>query len=169
VESPAAVPAPDLPLSHSLEQEHREIDDLIKGCADAPVASPETRAGLARAVAELRWHIYVEEELLFPPLRAAGMTGPILVMLREHGQMWPLLDALDRELHDEADHELVRAACRRLLILLQHHNPKEEQILYPQLGHVLGEEASSAVREFLTGGRVPADWTCHHLRPRTGG
>lgn len=163
-----AVPAES--LSQALEREHREIDDAVKRCADLPAASPEVRAGLERAVAELRWHIYVEEELLFPPLRAAGMTGPILVMLREHAEMWPILDALDRALRDDVDQGVLRAPCRELFILLQHHNPKEEQILYPQVDRVLGADASVAIHEFLGAGRVPADWTCQHLRPeRVGG
>lgn len=162
-----AVPAES--LSQALEQEHREIDDAIKRCADAADASPEARADLERAVAELRWHIFVEEELLFPPLRAAGMTGPILVMLREHAQMWPMLDKLDQALREEFDQGALRTACRQLLILLQHHNPKEERILYPQVDRVLGEDTTGAIREFLSGGRVPADWICQHLRPKRAG
>ena len=152
-------------LSQALEREHREIDDAIKGCAAGPGASPQAVTALKRAVAELRWHIFVEEELLFPRLRAAGMTGPVLVMLREHGQMWPILDTLDQALRDEVDQDRLLTACRQLLILLQHHNPKEERILYPQVDHALGADASGAIREFLTGGRVPAGWTCQHLRP----
>jgi iron-sulfur cluster repair protein YtfE (RIC family) len=169
VESPAAGAASEESLSHALEREHREIDDAIRRCADVPVASPEARAALERAVRELRWHIYVEEELLFPPLRAAGMTGPILVMLREHAQMWPILATLDLALREDPGLGVLRTACRDLVILLQHHNPKEEQILYPQVDQALGVDASSAVREFLSGGRVPADWTCQHLRPERAG
>jgi regulator of cell morphogenesis and NO signaling len=169
VEHRAADAVPAVSLSQALEQEHREIDDAIKRCADTAVASPEAGADLERAVAELRWHIYVEEELLFPPLRAAGMTGPILVMLWEHGQMWPILDTLDQALRDEVDQGTLHTSCRTLLILLKHHNPKEEKILYPQVDYVLGEDASGAIREFLTGGRVPADWMCQHLRPKRGG
>jgi hemerythrin-like domain-containing protein len=156
-------------LSRALEQEHREIDEAIRRCADEPVPTPGARADLERAVRELRWHIYVEEELLFPPLRVAGMTGPIMVMLREHGQMWPILDALDQALGEDADQSVLPAACRELFALLERHNPKEERILYPQVDRVLGAEASNGIREFLDGGRVPADWTCQHLRPERAG
>lgn len=151
-------------LSQALEREHREIDDAILTCSRATGASPEARAALQQAIAELRWHIFVEEELLFPPLRAAGMTGPVLVMLREHAQMWPVLDDLDQALRGDADQGAVRTSCRQLLVLLQHHNPKEERILYPQVDQVLGVEASVAVRDFLSGGEIPSDWVCHNLR-----
>lgn len=157
-------------LSQALEREHRDIDDAIKACADVPVASPAARAALQRAVAELRRHIYVEEELLFPPLRAAGMTGPVLVMLREHAQMWPVLDTLDQALHEDIDQGLLRTACRQLFVLLQHHNPKEEQILYPRVDHVIGDVESHGVLELLDTGQMPQGWICHLFRPkRTGG
>lgn len=155
-------------LSQALEREHREIDNAIKGCADGSVLDSQSKVDLKRAVEELRRHIYVEEELLFPPLRQAGMTGPILVMLREHAQMWPILDALEQGLADGVSDDVPRTACRQLYILLQHHNPKEEQILYPQVDRVLGHSASIVVRELLDTGRVPADWTCQHLRAAHG-
>lgn len=155
-------------LRDALERDHRDVDNAVEGYADGTVSGARAQLGLKRAVEELRRHIYAEEELLFPPLRQAGMTGPILVMLREHGQMWPILDTLDRELREDAGEDVLRTACRQLLILLQQHNPKEEQILYPQVDHVLGADERIAVREFLDAGQVPADWTCQHLRRPQG-
>lgn len=152
-------------VSRTLVREHGEIDDAIKRCAEVPVAGPQARAALKRAVTELRRHIYVEEDLLFPPLRAAGMIGPIMVMLREHAQMWPVLATLDRELVEGADDEL-RRTCRQLLVLLQHHNPKEEQILYPQIDHVVGDDERHGVLQLLDTVEMPQGWTCHLLRPR---
>jgi regulator of cell morphogenesis and NO signaling len=78
-------------LADVLQGEHREIDDGI----NAFVAGSDERAteSLCRAVAALRRHIYVEEERVFPALREQGLFAPVLVMLREHGQLW---DALDR-------------------------------------------------------------------------
>jgi hemerythrin superfamily protein len=83
--------------------------------------------------------------------------------------MWPILDTLNQALRDEVDQGTWHTACRQLLILVRYHNPQEEKILYPQLDYVLGEDASGAIREFLTGGRVPADCMCQHLRPKRGG
>jgi iron-sulfur cluster repair protein YtfE (RIC family) len=153
-------------LSQVLVREHGEIDGALKACADVPVPGPEARAALKRAVGELRRHIYVEEELLFPPLQAAGMTGPILVMLREHAQMWPVLATLDRELVQGVGDDELRRACRQLLVLLQHHNPKEEQIIYPQVDHVVGDDKRHGALELLNTGQMPQGWICHLLRPR---
>lgn len=151
-------------LSRALEQEHREIDGVIKGWADGPAPGADQKVGLRRAVDELRRHIYAEEELLFPPLRQAGMVGPILVMLREHGDMWPLLDRLDHGLAEDVDDDVLRSTCRRLLTVLEHHNPKEEQILYPELDRLVGSDASHDVHELLDAGRMPEGWTCQFLR-----
>jgi len=148
------------PLHQALEREHRDVDDAVKACADSPVASAEAREALGRAVADLRRHIYVEEELLFPPLRAAGMVGPVLVMLREHAQMWPVLDRLDRALREDDEQGVLRAACRELFVLLQHHNPKEEQILYPQADLALDDQAAERLHEFLDSGALPEGWVC---------
>jgi iron-sulfur cluster repair protein YtfE (RIC family) len=155
-------------LSGALVREHREIDDAIESCAGAASPGADERAGLKRAVDELRHHIYAEEELLFPPLRQAGMVGPILVMLHEHGEMWPLLDTLDDELADGADGALLRTTCGQLLAVLQRHNPKEEQILYPEADRTLDGDASRDIHEFLDAGQMPADWTCHFLRVQHG-
>jgi iron-sulfur cluster repair protein YtfE (RIC family) len=160
--------ASEAPLRRALEQEHREIDGILERCVDGPVLSADDRAELRRAVEELRRHIYAEEELLFPALREAGIIGPILVMLREHGQMWPILDRLDLGLSEQIDSAVLRADCRALLALSQLHNPKEEQILYPELDRVVGADAGADVHELLETGRVPTDWTCHFLRAADG-
>jgi regulator of cell morphogenesis and NO signaling len=155
-------------LSRALQQEHREIDEVITSCADGTPPDPDERAALSRAVEELRRHIYAEEELLFPPLRDAGMVGPILVMLSEHADMWPLLDALDSRLARGGDDDLLRTTCRKLLMLLQRHNPKEEQILYPEIDRIVAADTAPAVHELLEVGRIPADWTCQFLRAKHG-
>lgn len=156
-------------LRDALERDHREVDNTVEGYANGTATGTRAQLGLKRAVEELRRHIYVEEELLFPPLRQAGMTGPILVMLREHGQMWPILDTLDQALRDDASEEVLRSACRQLLALLQQHNPKEERILYPQVDQVLGVDEGIAIREFLDAGQVPTVWTCQRPRPQGAG
>ena len=51
----------------------------------------------------LRRHIYLEEEFLFPPLRAAGMMAPLFVMVRQHGELWDAMRALDALLAVDAD------------------------------------------------------------------
>lgn len=143
-------------LAEALEHEHREIDAGIEAYTSGP--TPDSRAQLLRATAALRRHIYLEEEILFPPLYAAGMVAPLLVMLREHGQIWATLDALERAL--DSDPETARGLLRQLTVQLQHHNLKEERIVYPQADHTLPDPVADRLRAFLDSGELPAGWVC---------
>jgi iron-sulfur cluster repair protein YtfE (RIC family) len=117
-------------LAQALEREHRDIDGGIEQyAASGPDGDP---APLLRAMEGLRRHIYLEEEFLFPPLKAAGMTMPVFVMLREHGELWDAMDALDAQLASDAAPVVMQSACRELLAMLDNHNSKEEPIIYPQ-------------------------------------
>lgn len=62
----------------ALEADHRAIDDHFAGFASAAANGTLERDHLAEAVRALRLHIWVEEDLFFPPLRAAGVVGPVL-------------------------------------------------------------------------------------------
>ena len=144
-------------LAMALEREHHEID---AGIEEFTAGSGE-REPLVRAVRALRRHIYLEEEFLFPALHAAGLTSPVLVMLREHAQMWATLDALGAEQDAGAAFTL----CRRLAVQLLHHNLKEEKVLYPELDRVVPEPRAGRLRAFLDSGEMPAGWVC--VRART--
>lgn len=145
----------------TLEREHRTIDDGIMNFADADpsAVTPEQRGGLLDAIAVLRRHIYIEEEYLFPPLRAAGMVGPVMVMVREHGLMWPLLDQLQRLVSD-GNFGTAAQLCRDLLEQLNSHNTKEEMILYPQADEVLSPGDLDELTGLLSTAEIPADWLC---------
>ena len=140
-------------LGAALEREHREIDSGI----ETYLAQSDDRNSLQRAMAGLRRHIYLEEAFLFPPLRAAGMFGPIMVMLREHGELWQTMEGLDAQLADGAAAE---QSCRRLLGLLARHNEKEEPIVYPQADQVLPGQDAADLHAFLRSGDLPPGWVC---------
>lgn len=150
-------------LAAALEYEHHEIDDGIA----AFTASPGDRQTLARAIAALRRHIYLEEEFLFPLLHEAepGLAAPVFVMLREHAQVWGLLDALERSADDGTGTEL----GKRLTVRLLHHNLKEEKILYPRTDDLLPPMAAGRLLAFLSSGELPDGWVClMKARPAPG-
>ncbi|HLT10580.1 MAG TPA: hemerythrin domain-containing protein [Micromonosporaceae bacterium] len=147
-------------LAVALEREHREIDEGIAEFTAALAAGVVEADPLLRASQALRRHIYLEERFLLPPLREAGFAAPVFVMLREHGQIWRTLDTLDSQVASGADPATLHQTCRELEVQLQHHNLKEERILYPQSDHVLTETAQSELRDFLEKGHLPDGWVC---------
>lgn len=147
-------------LADALEREHREIDRGIEAFLAAQAHGRSDIEPLTRAMTALRRHIFLEEEFLFPPLRDAGMVAPIFVMLREHGEIWDTMDAIESRLATHADETSVPESCQELLARLQQHNAKEEPIIYPQADTTLSAEARERFRAFLAPGQFPEGWTC---------
>jgi DUF438 domain-containing protein len=91
----------------------------------------------------MRCHFAREEELLFPAFEAAtGHTmGPTRVMRMEHDQMRGLFVSAAEAL---AAHDARRflGVSESLMVLVQQHNMKEEQILYPMCDEVLPDAAA---------------------------
>lgn len=156
-------------LTAALEREHQEIDAGLAAFVDGLDSDELRGAELDRPADALRRHIYLEEEFLFPPLRAAGMVPPVLVMLREHGEIWRTLEALELDVGPGTaagtaqDRSVV---ARELLAQLARHNAKEEPIIYPQGDAVLSDQAKAELHEFIDNGRMPPGWVCAQARPR---
>ena len=146
-------------LTAALEREHHQIDEGIAAFA----AAPGDRQPLAHAIRALRRHIYLEEEFLFPMLYQAqpGVAAPVFVMLREHGQIWALMDSLEHLGNDASG----LAVTSQLTSHLLHHNLKEERVLYPRADAVLPPAAAGRLRAFLDCGELPAGWVCAQARP----
>ncbi|NLG19898.1 MAG: hemerythrin domain-containing protein [Actinomycetales bacterium] len=160
-------------LTEALEREHDEIDAGLEAFAEGLAAGTFREDDLSRAATALRRHIYLEEEFLFPPLRAAGMLPPVLVMLREHGEIWRTLDALEVEANrlketvgpDVGEHPVAGSGeaadtCRDLLEILAEHNAKEEPIIYPQGDVVLAPDVKQDLHDFILEGQMPQGWVC---------
>lgn len=147
-------------LAAALEREHREIDEAIEAFTARPSSGDRDRQSLMRAISALRRHIYFEEEFLFPLMREAGLVAPVFVMLREHGQIWTTLDSLERALDAGTADGAELRLCRQLTVQLQHHNLKEERIVYPQADRALTASAAAQLRAFLDSGGLPDGWVC---------
>jgi regulator of cell morphogenesis and NO signaling len=147
-------------LAVALEREHRAIDRGIEAFLAGRVEGRSETKPLKEAMGALRRHIFLEEEFLFPPLREAGLVAPVFVMLREHGEIWATMDAIDAHLGTDAGGSSMAELCLTLLAQLEGHNSKEEPILYPKADAVLTATASADLKAFLAAGRIPAGWVC---------
>lgn len=145
----------------ALEADHHEIDRLfatfITSTAGAGSVDQES---LTEAIRKLRLHIWIEEEIFFPPLKAAGAVGPVMVMHREHGEIWRGLDNLERIVAgEEPDLEAVLFAWGPLNQTLTEHNYKEEKILYASADRILEPSVSRKVNNALIAS-LPEGWVC---------
>lgn len=145
----------DTTLTAALEREHDEIDAGLEAFAAGLAEGGGDTSHLERAATALRRHIYLEEEFLFPPLRASGMLAPVLVMLREHGEIWRTLDGLEQEVRDTPT---ASDLTGDLLTLLEEHNAKEEPIIYPEGDARLPDDVKTRLHEFIREGSMPEGW-----------
>lgn len=128
-------------ITTPLFQHHKHCDEIFaaaeEACANGDWAAGETAFASLRR--ELETHFTSEEELLFPAFEnATGMTsGPTEVMRGEHRQMRDLLAQMQEALASR-DGDGFDGAAETLLILMQQHNMKEENILYPMCDNALG-------------------------------
>jgi len=92
-------------------------------------------------------HVTVlEEELLFPAFEEVnGPDGPTQMMRMEHTQMRTLVEQL-RTVLSARDRQEFLGLAETLMLLIQQHNMKEEQILYPMMDQSI-TNAADFVRE----------------------
>lgn len=133
-------------LTEPLRDHHQHCDDLFVAAENAVRAGDWTGAGPAMTafLDAMETHFAAEEEMLFPAFEAAtGMSmGPTHVMRHEHAQMRELFKQM-REALSGGDAKAYASAADTLLVLMQQHNMKEENILYPMCDRNLGAEATT--------------------------
>jgi len=113
---------------------HRTCDSYF---ADAEVAVadedwPRAEHAWSHFCRALDKHVTgLEEGLLFPAFEEVnGPTGPTQMMRMEHRQMRALVEQIRTALSARDKQEFLGLA-ETLMLLIQQHNMKEEQILYP--------------------------------------
>src|SRR5690625_727379 len=85
----------------------------------------------------------------------------IMVMYREHGQIWRLMDQAEAQIADqETPAADVLDTCETMLQELQRHNAKEEPIIYPHTDADLADSEQERLGQFLAAGTMPAGGTC---------
>ena len=135
-------------IAELMTHDHRSCDhDFARAETLAHKKAWEAATQALEAFASgLEAHFEAEEQLLFPRFEAAtGMTqGPTQVMRGEHADMRATLAQLRAAL---ASHDLDEfgGEAETLLIMMQQHNMKEENILYPMCDMRLGAERDTVV------------------------
>lgn len=117
-----------------MADDHRRCDDVFADAEQAVADGDWVRADarFAQFRQAVLQHFAAEESLLFPAFEEkTGMTmGPTQVMRGEHVQMRELLEEGAAALAAR-DAEGYSGSSETLLIMMQQHNMKEENVLYP--------------------------------------
>ena len=135
-----------------LPPHHTHCDDLFSAAEEA--AQKGDWAGCAtshQAFADaLEAHLSAEEAVLFPAFEnATGMRhGPTQMMRLEHEQMRELVRQMGAA-RTARDGEGYAGAAETLLILMQQHNMKEENILYPMCDQSLADQIETISAQIL--------------------
>jgi hemerythrin-like domain-containing protein len=92
-------------------------------------------------------HFDMEEKELFITFekRTGMMGGPTQMMRYEHQQLRALLESMVRSLN-EGKFDDFFGQGESMMIMLQQHNMKEEQMLYPMIDRTLGGDAQLMIQ-----------------------
>ncbi len=124
---------------------HRQCDDFFAAAEEAVSQSDwqEATGHWQQFAEELEQHLQMEELVLFPRFEeATGATsGPTSMMRMEHQQMRSLVQQMGAALTAEDEEEFL-GLSETLMVLMQQHNMKEEQVLYPMADQTLAADGS---------------------------
>ncbi len=141
-------------ITRFMSDDHERCDTAFT-IAEQAVADGDwsaAREATTAFIQAVEGHFAMEEQVLFPALeRIMGAEiGPTQVMRLEHEQMRALFGQLAAAL-EAHDSEAFLGAAETLLILMQQHNAKEEQILYPLSDRMLpsGEGVIGEMQQLL--------------------
>ncbi len=130
-----------------LANDHRKCDDMFaKMESEASESLKSAKESCQKFINETEKHFQMEERVMFLEFETkTGMTqGPTAMMRQEHVQMRSLmaqmLEAIDADNTDK-----FFGLTETLMILLQQHNMKEEQMLYPMAQQHLSAESERIV------------------------
>lgn len=145
--------------SKLLTGHHRSCDELFAAAEQQSQKKQwaECRLSTQRFAEELLAHFAVEETALFPAFeQATGMTaGPTRMMRIEHEQMRDLVADL-LAAAEAGEQQRFMDVSDTLLVLMEQHNLKEENVLYPMCDQAVGRDEGlvAQIENVVSNGRV---------------
>ncbi|WP_410498502.1 hemerythrin domain-containing protein [Chitinibacter sp. S2-10] len=132
-------------ITSALQIQHRHCDQALAQAESAARSGQwaDCFAATQAFCQQTEAHFMLEENDLFPAFEAAtGMrNGPTQVMRGEHAQARELMQGL-QEAATNQDTDDFTGCAETLLLLLQQHNMKEENILYPMCDRAIPDFAA---------------------------
>ncbi|MDT8339636.1 MAG: hemerythrin domain-containing protein [Sulfurimonas sp.] len=134
-------------IKEYLAADHGRCDELFAVMEDAAANSIESAKESYDVFAYgTQRHFQMEERVMFLEFeQKTGMTqGPTAMMRHEHTQMRGLISDMGKAIEDR-DKEKFFGSSETLMILMQQHNMKEEQMLYTMAQQHLSAESDRIV------------------------
>ena len=134
-------------IKEFLTNDHRECDEMFAEMEDAVARdSDDALLKFEKFYDDLNNHFSMEEIVLFQALAqvSAIENNPAKLMEMEHEQMRELLSKMRKAL-EQKDKDRFFSASETLMILMQQHNMKEEQILYTLAQQHLEDDAEHLI------------------------
>ena len=142
-------------IKTTMSADHRSCDEIFAR-AEELIADGNWAEGAARFKQfhdAMEHHFSMEETVLFPAFEArTGMTmGPTEVMRGEHVQMRALFAEMAESVEQKRVEQYL-GLSETLLMVMQQHNSKEEQMLYPMTEEALGQGAAEVLERMAAVG-----------------
>ncbi len=134
-------------IKEYLTSDHRKCDDrFAKMEEQAGNSLVDAKELTQEFIEDMEHHFQMEEHVMFAEFEAkTGMTeGPTAMMRLEHMQMRNLMKGLLEAISLD-DKDKFFSVSETLMILLQQHNMKEEQMLYPMAQQHLSSESERII------------------------
>lgn len=133
-----------------LADDHHYCDERFAAVEEAAQTGDPAgcRQRFQQFQAAMEHHFQKEEKVLFPAFEQAtgNAMGPTRVMRLEHQHMRETLAEMSSALASD-DLEEFLGQAETLLILMQQHNIKEEQMLYPMCDRALSAAVDSLIQD----------------------
>lgn len=135
-------------ISTFLTKDHRACDEEFANLENEVAKEnwSESQNKLTKFSNDLLHHFDMEEKVMFLAFEEkTGMTqGPTAMMRMEHEQMRQLLTLLSQDI-EKKDKNHFFGVSESLMMLMQQHNMKEEQMLYAMADAHLGSEVETVI------------------------
>ena len=137
-------------ISSFLTTDHRACDEEFANLENIVAKEnwEESQKQLEKFTTDLLHHFDMEEKVMFPTFEeVTGMTqGPTMVMRMEHNQMRSILEDLKKDI-EKKDKNHFFGVSESLMMLMQQHNMKEEQMLYKMADMHLGSVVAKVIED----------------------
>jgi len=139
-------------IKEYLSADHERCDGLFASMEDAAAKDMNNvKEAFEKFAYETERHFQMEERVMFLEFeQKTGMTqGPTAMMKHEHAQMRNLLKEMAIAVESK-DKNKFFGNSETLMILMQQHNMKEEQMIYSIAQEQLGDDADHIISRMRT-------------------